>query len=761
VSLRQLQLYVLRNGQLQGFDPVIEPPPPPPDPDPEPDPEEPPPPPPPPPAGEWQFESSAVEGGGFQNAIAVSPFKNGTIRPYLIGADVASVHRTTDRGVTWVPCAGGSLGTSARIAGIMWSDVTPGKVFVAEDGGIHRSTAWGNGDWTRRSAVPDWDANNARGAPEHPRQTGYVMAQYTAGATDHYWCGTLTQGMKHSTDEFATFDSTVMAGHPIRSIAVDPNAPDNVYVCVNRGTAAQNGFWRVSNARGAMTATKLASYPGTVASPIGPEEVLAVDQDGVTHIYVAGHESGMFKYLPGTSQWFPINSGLTVNGSATYRSVCVDPNDSKIVYCAHWHPSNRRSIYRSANSGATWTQISAPTAGSIVVDWETFGHDYESWLKDIAYHSFSGPNADWVAAMLAIDPDVSNRVLAAGRGGAWFGTLSGGVRTWQPAVRGLMVTVMMAAEADELVDGRVIFGNMDYQAIFTTDSGQTAYQSTPRGAGSTGDAVSIDKSITSGAGRVYVGVSERGQSTGVGGVYSSANPQLGNSATWVDESGSAWSGDAVALGVGATSGGSKVILVGVSGSGFWRKVGTTWSKVTNGPFNTTGTNMGVIRWRRNSPVVYALDGSGLWRSGDAGATWVRIYGGVSSTYGTYDAVVLDPTNVAKLYLSSGGVVRRLDTANTSSGTAATTAVTIWSGSGGNLAINPDGSELFLNVRDGRLMRSTAFRTAASQAAASWVNIATAMFQRNSGNIRSMTCTPGGVLLTADNGGGSWRGYRAP
>jgi hypothetical protein len=107
------------------------------------------------------------------------------------------------------------------------------------------------------------------------------------------------------------------------------------------------------------------------------------------------------------------------------------------------------------------------------------------------------------------------------------------------------------------------------------------------------------------------------------------------------------------------------------------------------------------------------------------------------------------------------VVRRIDNANTSSGTAATTAVTIWSGSGGNVAINPDGSELFLNVRDGRMMRSTAFRTAASQAAANWVNIATTMFQRNSGNIRSLTCTPGGVLLTADNGGGSWRGYRAP
>jgi hypothetical protein len=718
---------------------------------------------PPDPAGPYTFDSSAIEGGGFQNAIAVSPFTTAAgIRPYIIGADVAGVHRSTDRGANWAPASVGSLGTSARIAAIMWSATTAGKVFVAEDGGIHRSLDWGS-TWARRTSVPDYDANGdpaVSGSPEHPRQTGYLMAQ--SGST--YWCGSRTQGLKRSTDEFATFADSVLEGHPIRSIAKDPNA-DVLYVCVNRGTAAQNGFWRVTGASGTMVATKLTSYPGTVASPIGPEEVLAVDQDGVTHVYVAGHESGMFKYLPGTSQWFTINSGLTVNGTAVYRTVCADPENPEILYCGHWHPSNRRSIYRSANSGATWAQISAPTAGSIEVSYQVFGHSYESFLKDIAYHSFSGPNADWLAAMITIDPDVPNRVLVAGRGGAWWGTLSGSVRTWRPAVRGLMVTVMMAVEADQLVDGRVLFGNMDYTSLYTTDAAlNSVYMTHASGASSTGDVVAIDQSVTTGPGRLYVGASTRGQSAGGGKVWSSSvtHPAVGGlSSSWVDESGAAFTGDVVALGVGATSAGTRVILAGVSGSGFWRKVGTTWSKVTNGPLNTTGTNMGVIRWRRNSPVVYVLGADGLWRSGDAGSNWVRIYGGVSATYGTYDALVLDPSNTAKLYVSSGGVLRRIDNASTTSGVSTTTAVTLWStgGTAGNIAVKPDGTELILNIRDGRLMRSTTFRTAGSQAASNWVDIATPLFQRNSGNIRSLAMTPSGIILTADNGGGTWRGRR--
>src|SRR5438477_12147028 len=272
------ELYRLEDGQWLGFGDV---PTPPPDPDPVPT------------TGTLVFQSSAVEGGGFQNAIAVSPFLTGGNRPYLIGADVSGAHRSVDRGVTWKPCNVGSLGSSARVAAIMWSDSVAGRAFLAEDSGIHMSSDYGQ-TWARRTAAGsvDWDANNKAAEntsiPEHPRQTGFMLAQDNSTATKHVWAGTLSKGLRRSVDNFATFAATVMVGYPIRSIALDPNDPNVLYVAVHRGTAAQNGMWKVTNARGAMTPTKMTGYPGSLSGYVGPEEVIAVDAGGTTKVYVAG-----------------------------------------------------------------------------------------------------------------------------------------------------------------------------------------------------------------------------------------------------------------------------------------------------------------------------------------------------------------------------------------------------------------------------------------------------------------------------------------
>jgi hypothetical protein len=759
--------FLLVGGTWRGYGDA-KPTPPPPNPDPEPAPT----------PGSYTFESSALQGGGFQNVIAVSPFLDDDgNRPYLIGADVSGPFRSVNRGGLWLPANNGSVSNSMRVAAIMWSDSVPGTVYLAEDNGLHGSTNWGQ-TWARRAAGADvdWDANNANGSPEHPRQTGFMLAQDNTTSTKYLWAGTLTKGVRQSIDGGATWRTTVLQGAPIRGIALDPNNRDVLYAAVARGTAAQNGMWRITGARSAtMTATKMASYPGAIANPAGPEEVIALSSAGQTVLIVAGHVSGMYRYRPATGVWTAINSGLAI-GTPVYQSVCADPTNPQIIYCGNWHPSNRRSIWRSINQGDTWVPITgpnpveAPATGPIVIDWTEFGGGVRSWLEDIPYHSFAGPNADWLPAMLAIDPDVTNRVLAAGRGGAWWGTLTSGVRTWQPAVRGLLVTVCMAVAADPLVDGRVLVGNMDYTNLYSTDSMASVRQSKNPSSESTGDTVTFDMAVTSGAGRAFYGASQRGQNTGVGSIYSTDTPELWTGSHWTDEVGGAFNSDVTALAVGKTSGGTRVILAGTSQpagttkGGLWRKVGATWTQfrsVTGNPFGLADTaaaaNMGCLRFRRNSAVVYALDNDALWRSDDAGATWTKLLTGVSAVYGTYNALELDPTDTAKVYVSSGGTVRRVNNASTSTGTGTTTTTTIWSGQAGNIALHPDGSAMFINVRDGRLMRSTAFRTAASQSAAAWVDVSSPFFRQSSGNIRSLAVTPGGVVLTADNGSGALRG----
>jgi hypothetical protein len=170
--------------------------------------------------------------------------------------------------------------------------------------------------------------------------------------------------------------------------------------------------------------------------------------------------------------------------------------------------------------------------------------------------------------------------------------------------------------------------------------------------------------------------------------------------------------------------------------------------------------MGVIRFRRDSPVCFALDDDAVWRSDDAGANWTRILAGVSAVYGAFDALVIDPVDTSLVYVSSGGTVRRINNADTTTGTGTTTTTTLWTGNAGNIAVRADGAEMFINIRDGRLMRSTLHRTAASQVAAAWADVATQLFRRNSANIRSLAVTPDGTILTADNGSGVFRGVRS-
>jgi len=737
----------------------------------------------------YDFVSSAIEGGGFQNVIAVSPFLDPqSNRPYLLGADVAGLHRSLNKGQSWIYVDGGTMGS--RIGAILWSNVTAGKVWVVSDDGLHVSTNFGV-TWSRlqSSGVIDCDANNAKSpTPEHPRQTGNLIAQHTSGSPDYLWVGTYSHGLKRSTDDGTTFPTTVLAGHQIRGVATNPLTPTKVYAVVNRGTSTQNGVYEITNATGTPTATKLTGYPGTIASPIGPEEVHCVVQAGVAQVLVAGHASGIFRYTPSTGAWTTMNTGLVLNGTSVYNEITSDPSNPQILYCGCWKPTNERAIFRSTNGGANWSCITgpdwveAPATGPIVVDWKVFGTQRRWWGADIKYHRFASPG-DWLASDIAIDPDVPNRVLTAGRGGCWFGTLSGTTHTWQPAVQGLMVTVNMAIGINNLPGvnaEQVMVGNMDYIAIFTPDAGVTARHIAPLGAtgASTGDVVCWDMapvptSTTQAA--VFVGASKRGQQTGVGGVWRCDNPEVASPGTWVDETGTAFDTDVMALAVGRNASNPRVILAitsntpGLSDGGLWMKVGTgAWTKRRSGvPGELSATsgnsNMSSLRFRRNGTYVYALATGSLWRSADAGVTWIKLLGGLPSEYGTYNALELDPVDVHVCYVSANGALKRINNVRNAASGADLTVTTLWDsgGSAGNVAIQADGSQMVLNIRDGRLMRTTNHLRATSQAECSWADVANNLARAKTGNIRSIGITPAGVILTAENGAGCLRGVPIP
>ncbi|MFN8104568.1 MAG: hypothetical protein U0U69_08920 [Acidimicrobiia bacterium] len=76
----------------------------------------------------YASESSGLDGGGFQNAVAVDPFGTGTV---LSGGDVSGLSLSTNSGDTWRPVNSAMVNTSQmQVATIVFSRRFPGTVYA-------------------------------------------------------------------------------------------------------------------------------------------------------------------------------------------------------------------------------------------------------------------------------------------------------------------------------------------------------------------------------------------------------------------------------------------------------------------------------------------------------------------------------------------------------------------------------------------------------------------------------------------------------
>jgi hypothetical protein len=696
-------------------------------------------------SGTYSFASSGLTGGGFQNVLAVSPFKDGNgNRPYLMGADVSGVNISTNQGKFWTSVPG-----PIHIAAVMWSDTTHGKAFVGSDEGLYESTDWGM-TWAKRTGAVDFDGNGGYQASgsEHPRPTGNLLAQDNSGSTKYLWVGTATQGIKQSTNDGNSWNVTALAGEHIRSIASDPNNPDILYVATRDTTGTNSGIWKSINARaGTMSFTKMSDFTSTT-----PEEMWPIDQNGTTKLYVVSAEDGVSVY-DGTN-WTSLNNGVATGSSgATWESITgyIDSQGHTVLYIgatdlpALAGNTHRNAIMKSTDGGSTWVSVTNDAA--VTVDTNMYGTTIPWWLRSNSFQTFAG-NAQWTAAYIAIDPDTTSDILVAGRGGAWIGVQGSPKTVWQPADAGLMVTVNMAVAVDPANPLHVINGNMDFTFEYSADKAVSFTGKAPAGAPTTGDVVVYDANPDAGGNTpVYLAASPRGTNTGTGAIYSATT--LFSGGGWTDEA-LPVSNDVPAMSVGHDSGNQRIILAGVTQLGFWRKAGATWSQVTGGPFDTGSSGNGYFAWKPNTPIVYAIDSTGVWRSNSAGAqgTWIKILA-ASATYGTFNALALDPTNSNYLYVSDGNL-KRISNAATATGTGDVSVSNIsGTSNAGPVVITTDGKLIVHDRTGAQLLRSDNPRAASPV----FTKVSDAFFAANDNNIRSMAIGSDNTLYTADNGDG--------
>ncbi|HEX4899052.1 MAG TPA: hypothetical protein VFV61_00890, partial [Pyrinomonadaceae bacterium] len=118
---------------------------------------------------------------------------------------------------------------------------------------------------------------------------------------------------------------------------------------------------------------------------------------------------------------------------------------------------------------------------------------------------------------------------------------------------------------------------------------------------------------------------------------------------------------------------AQLILVGASTGGIWRSIdgGATFTPVSDAQVDLA---VGAIAFSPSNPnIVYAgmgdmhscceYLGSGVLKSTDSGATWVRINNGTLPQPASVGDLEVDPTNSNKIYLA---LYRSLDAANANS-----------------------------------------------------------------------------------------------
>jgi photosystem II stability/assembly factor-like uncharacterized protein len=249
-------------------------------------------------------------------------------------------------------------------------------------------------------------------------------------------------------------------GGRVVDIAVDPVAPDTIYVA-----AATGGVWKSTDKGARFTSIWPAANPQSMGALVITSTGTLFAGTGETNpgggsLTYGG--SGIYRSIDGGSTWQLV--GLTDSGAI--GRLVVDPTDSQHIFAAvagHlYNPGGERGVYESTDGGSTWTLVLA------------------------------GDNDTTGAVDLAIDPTNPDRVFAAmwdhfrepdlrtygGVGSGIYRSTDGG-STWQRLANGLpgpdatigRIGVALAASNPQRLYAIVIQTNGLFQGFYRSDNG--------------------------------------------------------------------------------------------------------------------------------------------------------------------------------------------------------------------------------------------------------------------------------------------------
>jgi hypothetical protein len=575
-------------------------------------------------AGVWQLRGPVNVGGRVTDVVGDPANAN----KFYVGAASGGVWKTTDGGVTFTPIFDG-LGTLS--IGALALDPRDSNILYVGTG----------------------EANPGGGSTTQPGDG--VWKTTDGGAT---W-------------QHLGLDLSVEIGR----IVIDPKNPNNVFVAAMGNLFTHNvdrGVYRSQN--GGLTWTKalfVSDGAGAIdlaIDPVTPTRVFAATWERLrtpaARIY-GGPGSGLWRSTDGGTTWTALAGGLPASSTEPSRiGVVVAPSSPGTVYAIYSRKadSSLEGVFRSIDSGTTWTRQSVTNLASIIGAqgyWSgrMFVHPTnpnDLWVDGVGLaHSTNGGSSFTAVSGLHADQHAqwfspaNPAVILKGNDGGLYRSTNGG-STWTH-FNNLPISQFYTVEAHPLEPAK-IYGGLQDNGVQRTTTGQTNDWSSVVG----GDGLEVHVDLRSP--QVVYAESQFGalrRSTNGGTSFSSATSGLSGRLGWKTPIAI----DPASTGTGTTSTlylGSNLLFRSTNSAVSWTAIS---GDLTNGNQGVgtvvfgTITTVAVAPSNKNTIYIGTDDGN-VWITQNAGATYTRINASLPNLWVT--KVAVDPGNDAIAYATFSG-----------------------------------------------------------------------------------------------------------
>ncbi len=279
----------------------------------------------------WQSVGPSNIGGRI-TSLALHPTNESII---YAGAAAGGLWKSTDGGGTWNPV----FNESPSIGSLILDPVDPNTIYVgtgeANPGGV--AIYPGNGVWRSIDAGTTWSHLGLINTGHIGKLAIHQSApnRVFAAALGRYRSRTNERGIYRSTDAGATWQQVLFINDTTGAcdVLIDPADPAHIYA------ALWNRY-----------------------RPI-------------TYSIISGIQSGLFVSTDAGDSWNQVTNGFPGNDPTLGRtSLAVSPSSPNIVYALTTQSASIRGVYKTTDSGISWTQVASAGA---------FGSEGQVWYNNI------------------------------------------------------------------------------------------------------------------------------------------------------------------------------------------------------------------------------------------------------------------------------------------------------------------------------------------------------------------------------------------